>query len=363
MRTFKTSFGKEIPFVAGYRSAHRKGSAKELLGKWPPGPMTFQGFCKDLFEFRIMMDFLTSIGVFDKHMEKGLEIGGAEGAISRLLKGKEMVRHVTCIEVHDMKNQLSDARFNKLLGRVRLQGCKTDRCVGNFGHYLARSPSMKDMYMSAKPTLDRYIVGDVYNLNETFDWISAFLCMEYFDLEEFFPKVCSLLNNGGIFFFLVNNWWWPVNSTWIVGDFPYACQRLTRDDLEKYFNETYPDETQDILKRYDYFHKGKQHPTLDDCVEMADQSGLSFLSARRLTTVLDSHVKTPITPAVVNTCKGSRLADVLEDIHTFNPSVRLADIQTTFLMGVFKKRPCGRRPLGSRMCTMNKNKEYGIYRR
>ena len=114
--------------------------------------------------------------------------------------------------------------------------------------------------MERKPQIDNYIAGDIYKSDGTYDFISAFLCLEHFDLGALFPKVSSMLSHGGVFCFLTSSWWWPVNSTTIVGDFPYACQRLIRDDLKRYFEETHPDETEDVLRRWDSFNHGLQRP-------------------------------------------------------------------------------------------------------
>ncbi len=147
------------------------------------------------------------------------------------------------------------------------------------------------------------------------------------------------MNPGGTFFFIVNNWWWPVNSTTIVGDFPYVCQRLTRDDFERYFSENYPDDTEETLKIYSYLHQGGTPTTLNGYIESAGKSGLTCIGARPLLPLGRSYHKTPFPPVVLNEHQDSKLQDVLEDIHCFRNDVSLIDLQSAFVMAAFSKSP------------------------
>jgi len=161
--------------------------------------------------------------------------------------------------------------------------------------------------------------------------------MEYFNLKDLFSKIYSLLSKGGLFCFLVNYWWWPVNSTGIVGDFPYVCQRLTSDDLRRYFQEHYPEKTEDIMERYEYYHRGKQQPTLNNIIKIAFDSGLQIVGTRRMIPQENTHPKTPFTPKFMMSLDNSLIFDTLEDIHQFKRDVQLIDLHTAFILGVFQK--------------------------
>ena len=56
------------------------------------------------------------------------------------------------------------------------------------------------MPLIALKSVDKMIVGDIYERTGPFDIITAFLCLEYFDLSKIFEKVSSLLQPDGIFF-------------------------------------------------------------------------------------------------------------------------------------------------------------------
>jgi len=121
-----------------------------------------------------------------------------------------------------------------------------------------------------------------------------------------------------------------------VGDFPYACQRLTKSDLERYFESAYPEQSGTVSNRYDYFHKGTR-PTAHDYMDMGLEYGLIPKGFRRLSPQSVHRRKTPVPPNVISKHRPGYLRDVLNDIHQFRQDVRLEDLYTAFVMGVFKK--------------------------
>src|SRR5262249_1783693 len=94
------------------------------------------------------------------------------------------------------------------------------------------------------PKVDRYIANDFMAVafNDKFDLVTSVNAIEYIDYEKLFERVSLLLEEEGVFCFMVNYWWYPVNSTVIYGDFPYASQRLTKQDLRRYFDQNYPEQ-------------------------------------------------------------------------------------------------------------------------
>ncbi len=376
-RTFRTSFGREIGFVDGYFDAHRKSYLADparLFDNWPRDRrMSFWGFSRDVFEYAVVVDFLAHLGL-PMNWHRLMDIGGAEGTMARLFRGEGRAGHVTIVEANDQQFSLPDDLFMSLYGDFQgvVQGGMTDpRCrargflgmVDQFGYHPPRSSAFYNLALRADPIVDQYWVRDLYGLKDRFDCITAFLCVPWFDLDRLLPKVYSLLSDSGVFCILEGNWWYAVNATMIVGDFPYACQRLTRDDLRRYFDENHPDETERVLKRYDWFHQGRQHPTLDDFVDIAHRAGFSLLGARRFTPVCDIHQKTPVSPLVVDRCHHGYLDEVLADIHQFRPDVRLTDLHTAKMLMVFGKQPQSSDSLESYLRRMHDAGDYGIYLR
>jgi len=363
MRTFTTEFGHVIPLIENYRNLHRLQTSGDVLYEKPAPPqLDLYGFLKDLFEYFMMLDF------FEGYRLKGpwkraLDIGGEEGAISYMLRADGKSFYTANIEMRDLRHTLNPALFAGYLGhfRSRLSGFSRDKVPSDpsasevtkifyelseeFNYDPFQGVSLWKSRFEHAPLLDEFICGDIYEHQGSYDLITAFLCLDWFDLDRLFHKVYTLLNNQGVFYFIANYWWWPVNSTAIVGDFPYACQRLTANDLLRYFQENYPEEAPDIIKRYNYFNVGKYRPTLNDYISMAYSAGLSLLGERRIMPVATKHPRTPFMPRILDAFPDTRLSAVLEDIHRFRPDVELIDLQTAFIEAAFIKMPRSDRPL------------------
>ncbi len=218
--TFHTSFGRVIPFVEGYRELHRPPTTQRSRGSSKSDPVAqvgFGGFLKDLFEYALVMDFLGSLGIRGP-WESALDIGGAEGFISRLMKGEGLARRTACIDLWDMSSKLSDSTFrshfrrfrNAVIGGRFVQRYRTGllgESPSNFGYYPGPGSKFWNVTMERTPQIDNYIAGDIYKSDGTYDFISAFLCLEHFDLEALFPKVNSMLSPSGVFCFLTSSWW------------------------------------------------------------------------------------------------------------------------------------------------------------
>ena len=146
-----------------------------------------------------------------------------------------------------------------------------------------------------------------------------------------------MLEPGGVFYFIYRYWWYPVNSTLIVGEFPYACQRLERDDLLRYFSERMPGREQDVQALYNYLHLGRVQPVLDDLVEMAEATGMRLLGSKKLTPLAQGDSSTPYAPRRLQAERASVFDEVLEDIRCFRQDVRLTDLKAKYVMAAFTK--------------------------
>ncbi|MCA0202526.1 MAG: class I SAM-dependent methyltransferase [Proteobacteria bacterium] len=122
---------------------------------------------------------------------------------------------------------------------------------------------------------------DMLETPGTYDLVTAFAALDHTGLDEVLAKVRSMLNPGGVFFAQIQLWWWVVNTTGILGHFPYAGQRLALNDLTRYFAEHHPEHVEFVQRRYPYFHKG-EHPTADEWVQRANQHGLELIAMERM---------------------------------------------------------------------------------
>ena len=362
---FTTSFGQRIPFVEGYRDSHnirhKPGAparewveTEESIMREPR--MTYSYFRKDLIEYLLTMDFLRSVGI-EGPWKSALDIGGREATIARLLKATNTAGSVESIDILPFHKKLSDSLFKELLKEVfmprrgplriprRLAGMVDSKYYNwafsqnlEFGFTPDRMFGW-DVVLKNLSDPDACYVDDfmTHRFDRKFDFIVSLLTVAYFDVDELMERVANLLLPGGIFVFLVDYWWFPVNSTNIVADFPYACQRLTRDDLLRYFDEFHPNETSIVNEFYDTHHKGKPE-TLADYAETAERHSLGILGERRFVPSSETGNRTPLMPATLDHYENSALPSVLENIRCFRQDVQLIDLKSAFVMAAFRKR-------------------------
>jgi hypothetical protein len=309
--------------------------------------LDYRGFVKDVAVFSLMVDALRSCGLTGK-WKRALDIGGAEGAVARLMTGTGFSANAVCNDYVDLQDRLPAATFKSYFRRFRFARATGGRVPKfripnvswNLGPTLDQSPTYKTAKLSGPPVLSEYIAGDFLEIDPArkFDLIASLLVMNYFDAEQKIAKVSSMLEDGGAFVLLVSSFWWPINASMVIGDFPYASQRLARPDLERYLKAHVPDDAEDGMKRYDYFHKTGHKPTLNDYIDMADRHGLSVMKADYLIPTATTHKKTPLPPFALEDTTDHGLSAVLSDIQTHRPDVRLIDLKAAYVMAVFRKR-------------------------
>lgn len=352
-KSFITSFGREIPFQDGYLEAHPYTNPvpSRYLEYKTPAPakdqrVGFHMFLKDYYEYSLMMDFLDGLGM-GRGFSSALDIGGQEATISKLLKAEGRSVETTCIELKNFSALLPEDLFYKyfvqikgsiLAGEVtRFADSMLKLHTSTFGYHPPEGSQFFRTELKRRPVEDRYLVGDFYELDATFDLVTSFLSMDYFDIGRLFAKTASLLEEGGVFCFMYGYWWWPVNPTLLVGRFPYACQRLTLDDLQRYYEQHHPDMADRVAPLYNYYHQGRYRPTLGELIELARKNNLWLLGSKRLHPIRDNHATTPLTPQRLERRHPGILTDVLEDIRQFRSDVQLEDLQTFVLMAAFRK--------------------------
>ncbi|NOS67693.1 MAG: methyltransferase domain-containing protein [Candidatus Peribacteraceae bacterium] len=360
-KSFTTSFGRQIPFVEGYLEAHARNpwendwSDQEAEG-FMTSPMSYSSFRKDLVEYAVARKFLHSLGVKGP-WGSALEIGGREAVVARLIKG-EGTEYVETIDLKPYYKRLSTPLFKTRMRDVfapKVRGIRVPRRLAglanpkyyDWAQSQAREFGLQpdrnfgwDIKMVREPDLGTYTIGDVntYDFKRKYDFVSAMGCLDYFDPEHLFKRVSSILNPGGIFVFLFEYWWFPVNTTDVVGHFPYVTQRLTRDDFIRYAAENFSAKEADwLLKRRDYYHQGNVLVPKQYC-DIADKNDLYVLGEHRCMTLRNYFRRTSMTPYFLDQFEDSKLKDVMEDIKQFRGDVSLADLKTGFMMMAFEKR-------------------------
>ena len=169
---------------------------------------------------------------------------------------------------------------------------------------------------------------DLMETTGQYDLVTSFFCFDYLEINKALRKVRSLLKTGGVFVGMMEYWWWPVNSTAILGHFPYAGQRLTFDDLVRYYSENHMDLMENLYSKYHYFHEGRQHPTIGDWFISARENGLRPIAIERV--IPKSHPsRLPDCPPQIFAAPWFDHREVLRDIHYFKPDVTVDDLFTS----------------------------------
>lgn len=349
---FVTSFGRKIKIIDGFFDKHQKAPPVVWDADADSNPanrniLPYAGFRKDVFYYSLMVDMFSAIGI-DLKVGSLLDVGGAEGAIARLARMEGRAQHTHVVELHDMRPLLPEDVFESYVSKMRrhiflsrrgfkrYDFIKNPESFKNHKVLISQDSSYFNINRRNDPRIDNYSLRDFYEMEGSFDMITAFSSVDYFDVQAWFCKAAELLNEGGMVFVLLVYWWFPVNCALIFGDFPYASQRLTREDFERYLQEFRPDIFESTMERYNYFHLGKHHPTFDEYIEYADRAGLSLLAGRRI--ISDAPKMNPYSPREFNQYDDTSLNDVLEDIRQFNGRVGLSDLYTFNVILGFEKR-------------------------
>ncbi len=350
IRSFKTSFGHAIPFREGYRLHKPPMFDPSFYREIPPMECDF-GILADIFEFSRMVNWLDTIFGVPQKFAKLLDVGGNTGLIARLFKATGRAHEVQCLDLCDLRQTLPMDRVKAILKIIQL--AKDEIMVGERGPHLQfvltcfsseqnQHPApLPSSIWSISPdsefTLAKFICEDFYNQTNLYDCITSFSSLDHFTPSKFFRKASSMLVSGGMLYIWHINWYWVLNSPQVYGEFPYAAQRLTPDDLWRYFDEFHPEDKTKAQKAYGYWHNGETGYVLNDYIDMGVEAGLLPVNVHRLTPN-SGRLPSDINGFQLQGDHGiTTLNEVLRDIHCFKPNVTMLDLITQSFFFAFKK--------------------------
>jgi hypothetical protein len=342
--TFRTKYGHVIEEVDGYWQLYEKHrQSPSVLAtdeEHTRFSVNFYAFAKDLFEYGFMMDLLGDNGV-ELKVARALDVGGMEGTVSRLLKNSGQAAICDCVDIHDYGRTLTDEKFVSYLRSYRrLYRWRPGKVLMNFqehfDHRLNRKRFSGQLALGKRFDIDNYFTCGFQAMDEDvqYDFVSGLGCLTYFELNEFFHKLSKVLVRGGLFYFFADCWWNQCNSTGITGGFPWCIQRLESDDALRYFREWHPEVSLlEIEGKLNYYHKGKDRPTITDIVNAACDHGFSVVATRRhIARAIDNE---RIYALARDLYARTPPAEVLRDIGHFKKGVSELDLRTSFNSAVF----------------------------
>lgn len=342
MDSFTTEFGHTIPFVpvyfernSGYAKYAKSTKLHEGLTVVDGAPMNPGSVLKNWAEFSSVVHFMAKAGVL-RRFGNGVDLGGASSACIRMFKAAGFIEHATNVDLDDYSKLGGDAFFRECFQFLR---AFDSTATPEMKEALQRAKNAFDTFsnvglmdgivstLKRSPDLDSNLHMDLMETPGTYDLVTAFCCFDYLEINKALKKVRSLLNPGGVFVGVLEYWWWPINSTGILGHFPYAGARLSLDDLTKYYAEYHSDLIENLYFKYSYFHEGQQHPTINDWFAAAKENGLRPVAVERI--MPSRHHRIPDTPYQIFSSPGFDHRDVLRDIHHLKPDVTVDDLYTS----------------------------------
>jgi hypothetical protein len=352
MGSFTTQFGHEIEFVPGYFDRNKNYIERSQAGASKLGYRTelgaakstdgsrlgFASPAKDLVEFSAMVYFMDRFGLL-RRRKHGIDLGGAEGTCISLFKAAGHIEHATNLDLVDYSQVTGDGYFDDFIAYVRDLDSKNDAEAESVRQAIRRGKIAFDYFPQQSLSMGVYdqfpncagitenLHMDVYSATGKYDLVTAFACLEHLDLELAFPKIRELMTDDGSFVCLDAYWWWAMNSSGVIGHFPYVAQRLSFPDLQRYVIANHPEYAAGLSARYFHVHEGQQHPTLNDWFGLARKHGLRPIAVERI--VPKHHHRLKDCPPAIFAESHFNHQEVLRDIHYLKPDVTVDDLFTS----------------------------------
>jgi SAM-dependent methyltransferase len=292
-----------------------------------------------------------------------LDIGCGMGFHLRLMRAFGLTNDAVGVDIYDRSSEFDETsmpglhrKFRLLRHVERFQDRISRRPEGEwspferaimqrvptvkwFSQYYGSRPSASiyDLKFKAKPKVDRVITGNVYDIDGQYDLITSFASLDFFNRDEILKKVSALLPDGAYFYLWVTNWWHAINTNSIYGQFPFASQRLTREEFLSYAQAHHPDRSDNLMKAYDY--SDPSHPTLSDYVDSGLRHGLVPVSWKENIVTSATRGKAGMTSSGVAKLAPDEFDEALSDINRHRPDVRASDLFPGTLSVLFQKRP------------------------
>lgn len=341
---FVTEFGHRIDFVPGYHAAHKpfidsipdnhfkKQERTAVLSgpDWTPSRI-YTGCYKDLVAFSYVVWFLKRWNLL-RGWKRALDLGGAEGTFSALFKASGMAEHVTNLDLVDYAAVAPN--YDKFVRSLATATPESLDCI-------ARAKNVFDLFPDREPmvgiyadfphraAVDEFHHADIYDASGKYDLVTTVGVFDLLDLDKALAKVRDLLTDGGLFVCVDEYWWWALNSTCIMGHFPYAVQRLTYHDLERYVGAHHPEVLPTLEARYRYMFDGKPAPTLTDWGAVAERQGLRVIGVERV--IAKRHHRQVYAMPRLLKQPWFKPLEILRDIAHIRPGVGIDDLTTSIV--------------------------------
>jgi SAM-dependent methyltransferase len=365
---FQTKYGDRIDFIDGYFELfpdllaqyqdtieiydnfeeHLKKKGQDQTAVTPP--VWGAGYLARHARTAKMIEMLEKYGARRKY-KSVLDIGTGYGVMPRLMKafgladkayGLDLTDRTYFVSSQQILDYESDLARSKTMDAIKVQVNlrPTDWAFKGtqpeFG-FSMNNHSFFPKVETSNIDMDGLIIDDVYKQQQKHDLITSFASLCCFDSDKIMEKVSNLLEDGGVFFVYVNLWWFPINSTILIGHFPFAHARLDRDDWTRYAQENHPDHFAKMNRLYDVLDP--KHPTVSTYIETAAKNDLTLLGYERCIQTQAHDPRSRFSPNYMEKFfENSYLTEVLKNIRRFRSDVSIEDLHTSHVHMAFQKR-------------------------
>jgi SAM-dependent methyltransferase len=198
--------------------------------------------------------------------------------------------------------------------------------------------AMERVRMKATPELDELITSNIYDYDfggKTYDLMTSFASLTFFEIDQLFSVISSRLRPGGLFYFEFSPWWSCANIFGLTGDFPWAAPRLTREDYLRYVTEFHPEELELQTAASGYFKE--PHPSMANICASGERHGLTTISAEYY--IPRGFESSRGADGFTHANSGyADLTEVTENVRRFRPDVTGNDLLANRISGILVKR-------------------------
>ena len=326
----------------------------------------------DLYSLGCVLDLLSELKLLnDRQFKKCLDIAGREGIHAAIFRGL-YAKEVHVADISDGKDPFLTLKLLKSLYRY-MPYYIVDKFVRNkygldflFKKITGRTPasilqrnknskhknsiSKENFYhflFNKIPKVDRFLVGDWFKkVDETYDIILNFQSMWLWDHKQVMKKISENLETAGLFCVMAPYSWAGrsgLDAGYVIGgEFGYFEQRLTKNDIQRYYNKYKPEVAH--LVDWGYNTTDSYRPTIQNYIDEARKHGLIIEGVKRiydnLRYDLVSNGKIIYKNDLPNANRDTveiNIDEVLKNIHRFRTDVRLEDLLTRAVVMVFRK--------------------------
>lgn len=388
MAYFTTSFGDRIPLLPDYEQylypkanvspeeferRYKKSCSNQFLAENLGKPIKLHNTLNDIGTFALTLDLLDQHNILSPEgFRRALDIGGAEGVHAALLRGN-YARQVEVVDIRDgtdpdftskLRKELSK-RYRKLqlvealngredylgrLFRARYPNAWIPRLTPTKHLNVASYKNYYNFSFKRTPMVDRFIVGDWRkSVDGLYDFIMNFQCLWLWNHKTLYADIFNMLETKGVFVTYAPYHWAgrpSLDSGGLLGGaFPFFEQRLTREDIKRYYHCYKPQLEHLVDMAYDATDSAR--PTLRMHVDSAKKAGLRLIGYNRIyhrqnyalvSSEAGGRLFSPATSADKLTAPTTDIDSILHNIHQFRSDVGVEDLHTRAVIMAFIKQ-------------------------